>query len=75
MNLQVENVSMSYEDEELVLVKVEYYIRGDVIRSARGIMNLSAEEYAGNESVSVLKEMVREAVITELEDEGDDEED
>lgn len=72
MKIQIESVNMIYEGGEVVLVKVDYTARGEVLRSGRGTLELKAEEYEGNESVVKLESMVRDALINELNNEDEE---
>jgi len=71
--LQIEQVSMSYDDGKVTKVRVDYSVRGEVLRSGRGTLELSAKEYEGNESVSVLEGLIRDALIAEVKELADEE--
>lgn len=75
MKIQIESVSMSYEGSEVTSVKVDHSVRGEALRTGRGSLELTAEEYKDNESVPKLEKMVRDALIAELQEDPDDKED
>lgn len=72
MKIQIESVSMNYEGNDVVSVRVDHSVKGKVMRSGRGSLELTAKQYKGNESVPKLEKMIREALTKELKEELED---
>lgn len=67
MIFQITNVNMRYAEGELESVQVFFTGRNeDGSINISGYIPLSAEEYAGNESISNLTNLVKEKVIEKL---------
>ena len=67
MNLTVTSINIRYEHDQVSGVQV--YFNGydaDQTTSLGGHITLTAEEYAGNESISKLNELARERIKMKL---------
>ena len=70
MKFQITNVNMRYADGVVELVQVQF-TGNDEERTVNinGYITLTAEEYAGNESIENLEAVVRQSVADRLLDE------
>lgn len=69
MNIQITNVSMRYVDGQIDSVQVQFNGQNsERTINMNGYIPLTAEQYAGNESPSVLIEIVRKEVATKIMD-------
>lgn len=70
MKFQITNVNMRYDDGVVELVQVQF-TGNDEKRTVNinGYIPLTAEEYAGNESIENLEAVVRQSVAERLLDE------
>lgn len=67
MNFQITNVNMRYAENELESVQVYFTGRSDDSSiDISGYIPLTSEEYAGNESIPILSNLVKEKVMEKL---------
>jgi hypothetical protein len=71
MNIQITSINIRYENNKVAGVQV-YFTGNNEDRSINlnGYIPLTAEEYAGNEAIPTLVELVREKVSEKLLDNG-----
>ena len=71
MNIQITSINIRYENNEVAGVQV-YFTGNNEDRSINpnGYIPFTAEEYAGNEAISTLTEMVRQRVVDNLLSDG-----
>jgi hypothetical protein len=67
MIIQITNVSMRYEDGAVASVQVHFNGHNeDRTININGYIPLTAEQYAGNESVTALQAIVRQEVANKI---------
>ncbi|MCA1058124.1 hypothetical protein LCL96_04225 [Rossellomorea aquimaris] len=68
MNIRISNVQIKYSDEGQVEAAHVYFIANEPDNSINmnGNIPLTAEEYAGNESVAALASIIKARVIERL---------
>ncbi|MFC4387530.1 hypothetical protein ACFOZ1_06845 [Gracilibacillus marinus] len=67
MNIQITNVSMRYAEGEIESVQVHFNGHNDDRTiNINGYIPLTAEQYAGNESVTALQAIVRQEVANKI---------
>jgi hypothetical protein len=71
MNIQITSINIRYENNEVAGVQV-YFTGNNEDRSINlnGYIPFTAEEYAGNEAIPALTEMVRQRVVDKLLNDG-----
>ncbi|AMQ06723.1 hypothetical protein [Sporosarcina psychrophila] len=72
MNIQITNVNMSYKEGQIVSVQVFFQGHDDERTiNLSGYVPLTAEEYAGNESIVSLSALVRQNVASRFAEVGE----
>lgn len=67
MNFEIRSVNTKYNDGELTGVTVSYTARNEARSvSVNGNLELSAEAYKDNESISKLEELAKEHLLSEI---------
>lgn len=69
--IKIENINIVVENNEMALVKVDYHAQGKVLRTGRGTLEVSIEEFVIDNSVDSLKDKVKTAIIDELNNHDD----